>query len=115
MALSAIGVVSSIPAPGTTPGTGTAAAALKVTNGNAVRITGKFTAGTGSIFLLRWEADLGEWRPWRSSQAVTITGSEVGSFFDAIWAQERSSSNWFLLYAPGTLSGVVAHVETATY
>lgn len=115
MALLAIGVVSSIPASGTTPGTGAAAAALKVTNGNAVRVTGKYTAGTGAIFLLRWEADLNEWRPWRSSQAVTITGAEVGSFFDAIWAQERSSSNWFLLYAAPALTGVTAHVETATY
>lgn len=115
MALLAIGVVSSIPAAGVKPGTGAAGSSLFLTNGNAVRVLGKVTAGTGRIFLLRWEADLNEWRPWRFSQAITITGTEVSGFFDAIFATEKSSSNHFLLYADGAITVASAHAETTTY
>ena len=118
MALKSIGVVSTRPGAGVAPGTGTAASAVLLSGHNGVRLTGKYTAGTGKIFLLRWEPDLpggGEWRPWRSAQAVTIDGTELDKYFDAIFAQEKGGRNYFLVFAAAALSGVTAHVEEGNY
>lgn len=113
-----IGVVSSRPAAGTLPGTGTAAASVLLSAHNGIRLTGRITSGTGKIFLLRWEPDLpggGEWRPWRSAQGITITGTELDNCFDAIFAQEKAGRNYYLLFAEAALSVSSAHVEEANY
>ncbi len=118
MALKAIGVVSSRPAAGTLPGQGAASGAVKISAHNGIRLTGQYTAGTGKIFLLRWEPDLsggGQWRPWRSAQAVVIDGSELEKCFDAIFAQESGGSNYYLLYAVPAITVASAHVEEANY
>lgn len=85
---------------------------------NGIRLTGRITSGTGTLFLLRWEPDLpagGEWRPWRSAQGVTITGAELDQCFDAIFAQEKAGRNHYLLFAPATVIVASAHVEEGNY
>lgn len=113
-----IGVVTSRPAAGTVPGTGTAAASVKISAHNGIRVTGRITSGTGKLYLLRWEPDLpggGEWRPWRSAQHIAITGTELDQCFDAIFAQEKAGANYYLLYAEAAVIVASAHVEEGNY
>ena len=119
MSFEKLGVVGSVPAPGTTPGTGDAADALRVVQGNVLVITGANPAGaSGTLTLMRWFPPprapvpdgfkgqnidaLGEWRPWREDAPIQVAAGP--SFFSGRYEFGHDSAEYWLLLSGGGLA-----------
>lgn len=114
MSFEKIGIVSAIPAAGTAPGSGAAADALRVIQGNVLEITGTYSSGAaGTLTLLRWFppprapvpdgfkgqniSALGEWRPWREDAPIQVAAGP--SFFSGRYEFGHDSAEYWLLLA----------------
>jgi len=112
MSFASIGIVTTIPV--TVPAETTGA--LATTGGKGMlEITGKSTVGTGSLYLLRWFADLAEWRPWREYHAMSVAAATLSGFFSGSYEVLPGNEYW-LLYDPtatitATASGRIGGVK----
>ena len=108
-------IVVSIPAAGTTPAQANALAVSALPNsGNTLEITGKATAGSGSLYLLRYFADLEEWRPWREYHKITVDSSVLGGFFSASYLIPPGNE-YFLLLDPANAITATAKGQVRAY
>ncbi len=124
-----IGIVDTIPAAGVSPGTGEAAAALRVEMGNVLEITGENTGeDTGTLTLLRWHGPvptanpqglsrnlnaIGEWRPWRQDAPIIAAAT---AFFDGRYEIPHDDANYWLLLVDGPdIDDVLADAQGAYY
>lgn len=113
--LAKIGIVDTIPAPGTSPGTGAAAASLRIEMGNVVEITGSNDgAVAGTLTLLRWIPPVptanpqglttnidaaGEWRPFRWDDPINVAAGDA--FFDGRYEFAHDEATHWLLWVQG--------------
>jgi hypothetical protein len=66
-----------------------------------LEITGQVMEGAGELYLLRWFADLSQWRPWRSYHSITVNAEALDGFFDAAYEILPGNEYW-LLYDPSS-------------
>lgn len=98
MSFASIGIKTSIPAtaPAATSGAVTFASIDPV---NWLQVTGAASAGSGSLYLLRWNADLEEWRPYMEGSPVAVDSSALGGFFSGCFPFSAGEES-FVLYDP---------------
>ena len=109
MSFVSIGIKTSIPvtAPAATSGAVTFASIDPV---NWLQITGKATVGSGSLYLLRWNADLTEWRPYMEDRPIAVDSSTLGGFFSASFPFPGRDES-FVLYDPAAAITATASCE----
>jgi hypothetical protein len=98
-----IPIVSSIPAPGTSPAS-LSALPTSLAQAGVLDITGKVTAGSGSLVLLRWFGDVAEWRVWREYHAMTFDSTKFAGYFSGQY-QINSGNQYWLLYTTDSITG----------
>ena len=98
MSFASIAIKTSIPstAPAATSGALTFNSIDPV---NWVQITGDASAGSGSLYVLRWNADLEEWRPYQEDKPIAVDSSTLGGLFSAAFPFPAGEES-FCLYDP---------------
>ena len=76
-----------------------ALAVSSVSSCQYLEITGKATAGSGSLYLLRWFDDLQEFRPWREYHNISVDSAALGGYFSASYLIPQGNE-YFLLFDP---------------
>jgi hypothetical protein len=100
MSFASIAIKTSIPgtAPAATSGALTFSSIDPV---NWLQITGEASAGSGSLYLLRWNADLEEWRPYQEDKPIAVDSSTLGGLFSAAFPFPAGEES-FCLYDPAS-------------
>jgi hypothetical protein len=96
MLFSSIAIKTSIPVtvPAATDG---AFSVSSIDAENWLQITGEASAGAGSLYLLRWNATLEEWRIYMEDRPIVVDSSALGGFFSAAYSSTATadvSLNW---------------------
>ena len=100
MSFAAIGIKTTIPAtaPAATSGALTFSSIDPV---NWLQVTGAASAGSGSLYLLRWNADLEEWRPYQEDKPIAVDSATLGGFFSGCFPFSAGEES-FCLYDPAS-------------
>ena len=113
MSFASIGIKTSIPAtaPAATSGAVTFNSIDPV---NWLQVTGDASAGSGSLYLLRWVADLEEWRPYMEGSPIAVDSSALGGLFSAAFPFPAGEES-FCLYDPtGTITATASAARTSS-
>lgn len=106
MARQLIPALAALPADGTLPN---AVSAAKIDCCTAVRIISRVTAGTGNVFLAKFEPATRKWWPYGSNHPMVVDSAVNSGRFDGRFGIERSGPSWFVLVSPSaTLSATAA-------
>lgn len=102
-----IPALTALPADGTLP---IAISAARIDCCSAVRIKSVATAGSGDVFLAKYEPTDGTWWPYGSNHPMTADSAVNSGRFDGRFAMERTGPVWLVLVgdAAVTLSATAA-------
>lgn len=100
MSFASIGIKTTIPAtaPAATSGAVTFSSIDPV---NWLQVTGDASAGSGSLYVLRWNADLEEWRPYQEDKPIAVDSSALGGLFSGCFPFPAGDES-FVLYDPAS-------------
>ena len=113
MSFASIGIKTTIPAtaPAATSGAVTFSSIDPV---NWLQVTGDASAGSGSLYLLRWVADLEEWRSYMEGSPIAVDSSALGGLFSAAFPFPAGEES-FCLYDPtGTITATASAARTSS-
>ena len=100
MSFASIAIKTSIP--GTAPAaTSGALTFITIEDENWLQITGEALAGSGSLYLLRWNADLAEWRPYMEDKPIAVNSATLNGLFSAYYPFPKGEES-FVLYDPAS-------------
>jgi len=100
MSFASIAIKTSIP--GTAPAaTSGALTFITIEDENWLQITGEALAGSGSLYLLRWNADLAEWRPYMEDKPIAVNSAALNGLFSAYYPFPKGEES-FVLYDPAS-------------
>jgi hypothetical protein len=100
MSFASIAIKTSIPvtAPAATSGALTFAT---IEDENWLQITGDASVGSGSLYVLRWNADLAEWRPYMEDKPIAVNSATLNGLFSAYYPFPKGEES-FVLYDPAS-------------
>jgi len=100
MSFASIAIKTSIPvtAPAATSG---ALTFITIEDENWLQITGDASAGSGSLYVLRWNADLAEWRPYMEDKPIAVNSATLNGLFSAYYPFPKGEES-FCLYDPAS-------------
>lgn len=100
MSFASIAIKTSIPvtAPAATSG---ALTFITIEDENWLQITGDASAGSGSLYVLRWNADLAEWRPYMEDKPIAVNSATLNGLFSAYYPFPKGEES-FVLYDPAS-------------
>ena len=100
MSFASIALKTSIPAtaPAATSGVLTF---ITIEDENWLQITGDASAGSGSLYVLRWNADLAEWRPYMEDKPIAVNSAALNGLFSAYYPFPKGEES-FVLYDPAS-------------
>lgn len=100
MSFASIAIKTSIPvtAPAATSG---ALTFFTIEDENWLQITGDASAGSGSLYVLRWNADLSEWRPYMEDKPIAVNSATLNGLFSAYYPFPKGEES-FVLYDPAS-------------
>jgi len=112
MLFSSIAIKTSIPAtaPAATSG---AFSVSSIDSENWLQITGEASAGAGSLYLLRWNATLEEWRIYMEDRPIVVDSSALGGFFSAAYPFPKLDT-LDLRLEPGDVLAVALQTASST-
>lgn len=98
MSFVSIGIKTSIPvtAPAATSG---AVTFVSIDDENWLQISGDASAGAGSLYLLRWNADLAEWRVYMEDKPMSVNSATFSGQFSGHYPFPSREES-FVLYDP---------------
>lgn len=98
MSFASISIKTSIP--GTAPAATSGALTFSsIEDENWLQIIGDATVGSGSLYLLRWNADLGVWHPYMGDKPVAVDSAAFNGLFSAYYPFPKGEES-FVLYDP---------------
>lgn len=113
MSFAPIAVKTSIPgtAPAATSGALTFAT---IEDENWLQIIGDASAGSGSLYLLRWNPDLSVWHPYMKDKPIAVDSSAFNGLFSAYYPFPKGDES-FVLYDPtGTITATASATRTGS-
>jgi len=113
MSFASIGIKTTIPvtAPASTAGSLTFSSIDPV---NWLQITGDASAGSGSLYLLRWNPDLAEWRPYMQDKPIAVDSSALSGLFSGCFPFPAGDES-FCLYDPaGAITATASAARTSS-
>lgn len=114
MSFSSIPIKTSIPTPGTTPASADAFTYSSIDGVNTLEISGKATVGSGTLVLVRYFADLDEWRPWHEDRKITVDSSVLGGFFSAVYPVPKGDEAFVLYDSASAITATVKARRTSS-
>lgn len=100
MSFASIAIKTSIPA--TAPAATSGALTFStIEDENWLQITGDASAGSGSLYVLRWNADLAEWRPYMEDKPIAVNSATLNGLFSASYPFPKGEES-FVLYDPAS-------------
>jgi hypothetical protein len=100
MSFASIAIKTSIPA--TAPAATSGALTFStIEDENWLQITGDASAGSGSLYVLRWNADLAEWRPYMEDKPIAVDSTVLNGLFSAYYPFPKGEES-FCLYDPAS-------------
>ena len=100
MSFASIAIKTSIPA--TAPAATSGALTFStIEDENWIQITGDASAGSGSLYVLRWNADLAEWRPYMEDKPIAVDSAVLNGLFSAYYPFPKGEES-FVLYDPAS-------------
>jgi len=114
MSFSSIPIKTSIPTPGTTPASADAFQYSSIDGVNTLEISGKATVGSGTLVLVRYFADLDEWRPWHEDRKITVDSSVLGGFFSAVYPVPKGDEAFVLYDSASAITATVKARRTSS-
>ena len=101
MSFASIGIKTTIPATALAATSG-AVTFSSIDPVNWLQVTGAASAGSGSLYLLRWNADLEEWRPYQEDKPIAVDSSKLGGLFSGFYPFPAGEES-FVLYDPAAV------------
>ena len=113
MSFASIAIKTSIPA--TAPAATSGALTFStIEDENWLQIIGDATAGSGSLYLLRWNPDLAVWHPYISDKPITVDSAAFDGLFSAYYPFPKGDES-FVLYDPtGTITATASAARTGS-
>lgn len=114
MSFSSIPIKTSIPTPGTTPASADAFTYSSIDGVNTLEISGKATVGSGTLILVRYFADLDEWRPWHEDRKISVDSGVLGGFFSAVYPVPKGDEAFVLYDSASAITATVKARRTSS-
>ena len=113
MSFASIAIKTSIP--GTAPAATSGALTLStIEDENWLQIIGDASAGSGSLYLLRWNPDLSVWHPYMGDKPITVDSAAFNGLFSAAYPFPKGEES-FVLYDPtGTITATASAARTGS-
>jgi hypothetical protein len=113
MSFASIAIKTSIP--GTVPAATSGAITLStIEDENWLQIIGDASAGSGSLYLLRWNPDLSVWHPYMKDKPIAVDSSAFDGLFSAYYPFPKGDES-FVLYDPtGTITATASAARTGS-
>ena len=113
MSFASIAIKTSIP--GTAPAATSGALTFStIEDENWLQIIGDASAGSGSLYLLRWNPDLAVWHPYISDKPITVDSAAFNGLFSAAYPFPKGEES-FVLYDPtGTITATASAARTGS-
>ena len=100
MSFASIAIKTSIPA--TAPAATSGALTFStIEDENWLQIIGDATAGSGSLYLLRWNPDLAVWHPYMGDKPIAVDSAVLNGLFSAYYPFPKGEES-FCLYDPAS-------------
>ena len=81
---------------------------------NWLQITGDASAGSGSLYLLRWNATLSVWHPYMGDKPIAVDSAAFSGLFSAYYPFPKGDES-FVLYDPtGTITATASAARTGS-
>lgn len=81
---------------------------------NWLQITGDASAGSGSLYLLRWNATLAVWHPYMGDKPIAVDSTAFSGLFSAYYPFPKGDES-FVLYDPtGTITATASAARTGS-
>ena len=113
MSFASIAIKTSIPvtAPAATSG---ALTFITIEDENWLQIIGDASAGSGSLYLLRWNPDLSVWHPYMGDKPIAVNSATLNGLFSAYYPFPKGDES-FVLYDPtGTITATASAARTGS-
>lgn len=114
MSFSTIPIKTTIPTPGTTPAAASAFIVSSIDEVNTLEITGDCSAGSGSLVLVRYFADLDEWRPWHEDRPLTVDSAVRDGLFSGVYPIPKGEEAFVLYDSTATITATVKARRTSS-
>lgn len=113
MSFAPIAIKTSIP--GTAPAATSGALTFStIEDENWLQILGDATAGSGSLYLLRWNATLSVWHPYMGDKPIAVDSTAFSGLFSAYYPFPKGDES-FVLYDPtGTITATASAARTGS-
>ncbi|HNB46606.1 MAG TPA: hypothetical protein PLL72_20665, partial [Burkholderiaceae bacterium] len=113
MSFASIAIKTSIP--GTAPAATSGALTFStIEDENWLQIIGDATAGSGSLYLLRWNPDLAVWHPYMGDKPIAVDSAAFDGLFSAAYPFPKGEES-FVLYDPtGTITATASAARTGS-
>lgn len=114
MSFSTIPIKTTIPTPGTTPAAASAFIVSSIDEVNTLEITGDCSAGSGSLILVRYFADLDEWRPWHEDRPLTVDSAVRDGLFSGVYPIPKGDEAFVLYDSAAAITATVKARRTSS-
>jgi len=114
MSFSTIPIKTTIPTPGTSPASASAFIVSSIDEVNTLEITGECSAGSGSLILVRYFADLDEWRPWHEDRPLTVDSAVRDGLFSGVYPIPKGSEAFVLYDSTAAITATVKARRTSS-
>lgn len=114
MSFSTIPIKTTIPTPGTTPAAASAFIVFSIDEVNTLEITGDCSAGSGSLILVRYFADLDEWRPWHEDRPLTVDSAVRDGLFSGVYPIPKGDEAFVLYDSAAAITATVKARRTSS-